>query len=266
VARARRQLRPPVVPGRADAIRVVPLAGAEELGAAAHGARALPPPHFVYGGGPLLSAVEVFTVFWGAGWSKTPLSTLATRVNRFFDFVVTSPLIDQLAEYSVPPTTIGHGKRTGSAKVSAPTPGASIADGALQHALQQWISTDPRFPHPGPNTLYFVYVPPGTVVVQGGGRSCSTFCGYHSDVAGQIFYAVMPYPGCSGCTGSLAVFDALTSTSSHELCEAITDPIAGRGWYDVVHGEIGDPCAWNTKKLGSYTVQLEWSNRAGTCV
>ena len=76
----------------------------------------------------------------------------------------------------------------------------------------------------------------------------------------------MPYPGCSGCLGSLSAFDALTSTSSHELCEAITDPIPGQGWYDDANGEIGDICGWETKTLGAYTVQLEWSNKAGRCL
>jgi hypothetical protein len=63
----------------------------------------------------------------------------------------------------------------------------------------------------------------------------------------------------------MSKLDALTSTSSHELCEAITDPVPGQGWYDDMHGEIGDICAWQTKKLGDYMVQLEWSNKDGTC-
>jgi hypothetical protein len=103
-------------------------------------------------------------------------------------------------------------------------------------------------------------------VIQGGSASCQAFCGYHDAVNSNIFYAVMPYPSCSGCTGGLAAFDALTSTTSHELCEAITDPIPGQGWYDDANGEIGDICAWQTKKLGNYSVQLEWSNRAGKCI
>ena len=81
-------------------------------------------------------------------------------------------------------------------------------------------------------------------------------CGQH-----QIFYAAMPYPGCNGCLGSLSTFDAITSVSSHELCEVITDPIPGRGWYDDTFGEIGDICAWKTKQIGKYVVQKEWSNR-----
>jgi hypothetical protein len=92
------------------------------------------------------------------------------------------------------------------------------------------------------------------------------FCGYHSDIDGKIFYAVMPYPDCAGCTGGMVALDALTTASSHELCEAITDPIPGQGWYDDQNGEIGDICAWQTKRLGPYTVQLEWSNTAGRCV
>ena len=76
----------------------------------------------------------------------------------------------------------------------------------------------------------------------------------------------MPYPDCHGCMGSLAMFDAITSTSSHELCEAVTDPVPGEGWYDQNNGEIGDICAWKTKQVGNYTVQLEWSNNANSCV
>ena len=85
-------------------------------------------------------------------------------------------------------------------------------------------------------------------------------------ISGQVFYAVMPYPSCAGCTGGLSPIDALTSTSSHELCEAITDAIPGQGWYDDSNGEIGDICAWKTKKIGAYAVQLEWSNKANACV
>jgi hypothetical protein len=33
-----------------------------------------------------------------------------------------------------------------------------------------------------------------------------------------------------------------------------------------VHGEIGDICAWKTKKVGAYTVRLEWSNETNACV
>jgi hypothetical protein len=50
------------------------------------------------------------------------------------------------------------------------------------------------------------------------------------------------------------------------LPDTLTADLPGVGWYDDVHGEIGDICAWQTKQVGGYTVQLEWSNRANTCV
>ena len=249
-----------------DPIRIVPLHVPDAVKPTPEAAAAAAPPQLTYRNGPLIAAPEVFTIFWGVAWQQAAQGPLVARLNGFFDFILTSPLIDQLAEYSVPAHKIAHGKRTGTVTLTTPGLGRSVTDTAIRHMLQQGIAHDPAFPHPTPNTLYFIYVAPGVRVVQGGAASCQAFCGYHNDISGQVFYAVMPYPGCGGCTGGLAVFDALTSTSSHELCEAITDAIPGRGWYDDVNGEIGDICAWKTKKLGQYTVQLEWSNKANQCV
>jgi hypothetical protein len=258
-----------IYPAHGDAIRVVPLHLPDTLHQPTpEVAAAVPavPPQLTYRGGPLITAVEVFTIFWGAAWQQAPQSAATAQINQFFDFILTSPLIDQLGEYSVPGQKIGHGKRTGSITITTPTLKHSMSDTAIQHMLQQEISSNSAVPHPTPNTLYFVYLPPGVRVVQGGSASCQAFCGYHNDISGQIFYAAMPYPGCAGCTGGLSVIDALTSTSSHELCEAITDAIPGRGWYDDTNGEIGDICAWKTKKIGSFRVQLEWSYMANLCV
>lgn len=251
---------------RSDAIRVVPLHAPEALKPAdAQTSVSAAPAKLTYRNGPLLSSVEVFTIFWGDPWQAAQAG-LVTQLNGFFDFILSSALIDQLAEYSVPAYKIGRGKRSGSVTITSPATSASVSDSAIQHMLQTLVSGHAGVPAPTPNILYFIYLPPGVKVVQGGGASCQAFCGYHNDISGQIFYAVMPYPGCSGCTGGLAAFDALTSTSSHELCEAITDPIPGQGWYDDVNGEIGDICAWKTKLIGGYTVQLEWSNNANQCV
>jgi hypothetical protein len=254
-----------IVANPEDLIRIVPLHLPPPILERPKGLPAPAQPHMTYRGGPLLTAVKVFTVYWGAAWQQSPQADQAKQLNTFFQFILTSPLIDQLTEYNVPNIAIGHGSFIGTATVTDKNPPASVSDAALQHFLQGQIMNNPAFPQPDANTLYFLYMPPGVVVVQGGSRSCQAFCGYHDNINGQVFYAVMPYPGCAGCTGGLSVVDALTSTSSHELCEAITDPIPGQGWYDDVHGEIGDPCAWQTKKLGQYTIQLEWSNQAGGC-
>jgi hypothetical protein len=178
---------------------------------------------------------------------------------------LTSQLIDQLGEYSVASQAIGHGSRIGTTVVSSPDPGGSVQDDAIQRLLQQEIDAG-MLPAINRNTLYFVFLPDGVQVIQGNGSSCQSFCGYHDSFGSNVYYAVMPYPGCSGCTGGQTVFDALTSTISHELCESITDPIPGQGWYDDNHGEIGDICAWKTRMVGSYNIQLEWSNKAGSCI
>lgn len=257
-----------IYPAHGDSIRVVPLYVPETVhqpNAETIAAGPAAAPLLTFRNGPLLTNVAIFTVFWGAAWSTTQ-KQLATQIDQFFDFVVTSPLIDQMAEYSVPGKTIGHGQHTGSITITSPALHRSVTDTAIQHMLQTEISSNAAFPQPTPNTLYFIYLPPGIRCIQGGSASCTGFCGYHSDISGQIFYAVMPFPGCAGCIGGLPTLDALTSTSSHELCEAITDPIPGQGWYDDTHGEIGDICAWKTKRIGQWTVQLEWSNKAGQCI
>jgi hypothetical protein len=245
----------------ADVIRIVPLHVVHDMAQPSKEVIALTPaPNLTYRGGPLIASVEVTTIFWGAAWQGAQ-NTLAIKTNQFFDFILTSPLIDQLSEYSVSAYVIGHGRRTATVTVTNSMPKQSVSDTDLQQFLQSQIATNAGIPQPDANSLYFIFMPPGVKVIQGGAASCQAFCGYHNHIGGKLFYGVMPFPGCAGCLGSLATVDAMTSTSSHELCEAITDPIPGQGWYDDVNGEIGDICAWKTKKMGRYAMQLEWSNK-----
>ena len=226
-------------------------------------------PKLIYSGGALIENVEVYTIFWGKSWNtSSAFKTLAQNINTFFTAILISPLIDQLVEYntSIPKHKIGHGSLIGSKTIStnAPASGKSITDSAIQKALNGWISTGVVAPV-SPNRLYFIYTDISVKVIMGGSSSCTNFCGYHNNI-GTTYYAVMPFPSCSGCLGGLNALDALTGTSSHELCEAITDPVPGTGWYDQVNGEIGDICAWKFKKTAGFNVQLEWSNKAGTCL
>jgi hypothetical protein len=103
------------------------------------------------------------------------------------------------------------------------------------------------------------------MVAQCGDASGPGFCGYRNDTSGQSFYAVVRYPGCSGHPGGLPVFDAVTSMTARELREAITDPIRDQGWYDGANRETGDVCAWQTKAIGTCTVQLELPGTRNRC-
>ncbi len=222
-------------------------------------------PQLTYRGGPLLQSVEVFTIFWGSAWKEAEMLALSGQLNAFFEFIVTSPLLDAMGEYDVPGKVIGRGSFIGSLTSSAPAPRATTTDASIRRFLEQRIA-DNAAPAPTADRLYFIYLPPGVTVTDGQDASCKVFCGYHNSIREGLYYAVMPYPECSGCRGGRPIFEALTATSSHELCEAITDPVPGQGWYDDTNGEIGDICPWKFKQIGAYTVQLEWSNRANACV
>ncbi len=233
-------------------------------------------PVLTYNNGPLLANVEVFTVFWGGDWKNQPaLASLAQSINGFFTFILTSSLIDQLSEYNVPGLTIGHGSLVGTKTITDAEPGSTIDDSAVQTTLQGWIANDPDFPQPNANSLYFIYFPPGTTITLQGSSSCQTFGGYHDSFADSsgtnIFYAVEPF--CMPFDSSMTQLDFFTFTSSHELCESITDPIPGQGWYwfqdQQNQGEIGDICeaAPNAEeRIGSFLVQREWSNKQKKCV
>jgi hypothetical protein len=245
---------------KTDHVRIVPLATPEVLQKSAS-----PAAHLTYNNGPLITSCQVFTVFWGSAWQQPTLAAMINELNGFFDYILTSSLIDQLSEYSVPQYKISHGQRIGTVTLTNPDVSKTVDDSAIQKMIQDEISAK-HLSASTPNTLYFVFLPSGVTVTQGGSVSCKVFCGYHDAIGNDIFYAVMPFPGCSGCSSNFSSFEALTVTASHELCEAITDPIPGQGWYDNQNGEIGDICAWKTKKIGQYTIQQEWSNSRGTCI
>jgi hypothetical protein len=112
----------------------------------------------------------------------------------------------------------------------------------------------------------------------------------------NLVYGGIGYPNLQNCSVTAQstnkqtphdpVTDSAISIGSHELFEAITDPV-GQGWCDNAgyrplggigpnwcqDGEIGDKCAYNlgpqnpdgsnlTLNGHAYVVQREWSNRA----
>jgi hypothetical protein len=115
------------------------------------------------------------------------------------------------------------------------------------------------------HTVYGVYLPQGTVSTAGSSRSCTSYCGYHSSYTYNgitILYAVLPYNDCSGCSLSgKTVVDMMTIVTSHEIREAITDPV--NAWWESSSGyEADDKCAWHNlyQQTGGAWVQPEYSN------
>src|SRR5258708_38134926 len=151
--------------------------GGVPLRAPAARVRAPAVAELTYRGGPLLSAVEVVTVFWGAASLE--------GLNAFFAFVLASPYLVQLGEYSTPKYKIVAGRVAGTAQVSNPAPGASVTDAAIQQMLEGEVARQ-SLPAPTANTLYFVFLPSGVTVVASKDRSCQAFCGYHDRSTGGL--------------------------------------------------------------------------------
>jgi hypothetical protein len=243
----------------------------------AHGVTAIPGapiPTLTNHGGPVIESVQVVPIYWGAEWATNANALLANQIDSFFDYIVTSSLIDMLAEYSLAATLIKHGSRLTSVRFPGSEPGAvtaagrQITDVQLQQALQSWVG-NATVPAATANTLYFIYLPPNVVSLgpDTTGASCSAFCGYHNAIAGSgIYYALIPFATCSGCVFPGNFLDTITEISSHELCEAITDPTLATWWDPNTGNEIGDICNRQTVRLGNYLVQTEWSNRQNACV
>ena len=98
----------------------------------------------------------------------------------------------------------------------------------------------------------------------GGSRHVSKLlCGRHGKRERKSARNRLSLSFIGGIGGS--ALDILTVISSHELCEAVTNP-DGQGWYDPNTGnEIGDICApptagaGGTFRIGNDLVQEEWS-------
>ena len=145
---------PSILPAHGDSIRVVPLHLPDEMAAAP-----ATPPKLTYRGGPLLSAVEVFTVFWGrlaATTAERPADP-GQRVLRLYP--------DQSADRSARGVQHSylnhrHGRHTGTATITTPALRHSVTDSAIQHTLQQEIATNPGFPQPSPTHCISSTCPP----------------------------------------------------------------------------------------------------------
>jgi hypothetical protein len=84
----------------------------------------------------------------------------------------------------------------------------------------------------------------------GGADDPGSYCGYHSNTAGGLLYAVIPYnavpPHCPSTNPrpNSSTADPTLSTVSHEHNEMVTDPF-GDAWIDAASGEDGDICLQN---------------------
>lgn len=104
-----------VLSAHSDSLRIVPLHLPDEMKVAP-----AVPPHLTFNNGPLLSSVEVFSVFWGTDWQVAPQSDLIKSLNDFFAAILQSELMNLLKQYSVPGQAISNGKLSGTKTITTP--------------------------------------------------------------------------------------------------------------------------------------------------
>jgi hypothetical protein len=240
--------------------------------------------HVTYHGGPLLQNPTVFTLFWGQGWDGNPLRD---HLNGFFlALFADGRYMANLSQYSANGYQIGNGQfRT---TITDPTPlGALVTDAEVQKEIHALINAG-ALPSPQTDYLYVVCTPPGvTVTGARGGSSGKDFLAYHGAAGNPSDWApylVVPAPDAQIMREAWGIqhpADEMTMVASHELAEAVTDPLplAGySGWIDdKSHGEIGDIPQYlvNAHLIGThdlfdlftgadgtqYLVQKEWSQQ-----
>lgn len=143
----------------------------------------------------------------------------------------------------------------------------------------------------GLNKMFLLFTSKGEGSCFGSYCAYSYYCAYHSDInnAGTaIIYGNEPYgepaycqaPGTPSPNNDAAA-DTAATAASHELTEAITDPLPSAlpAWQTASGEEIGDLCAynygtntWDSGKANQmwsgafFEVQTEYDNHTSSCV
>jgi hypothetical protein len=268
---------------------------------------------------PIIPHVQVETVFYGSVWSAgqqltgyqqingVELATEATDLNQFFSNITNSYYMDGLSQYTGSNGAPGRGQFLGADFVPDlpgvkpnlinPASWTPISDQQIQTMLQNEINNN-HIPGPDGNKLYVVFLPPGvgttgdllpkTGQPDGGGHHFS----FTTNSGVNAYYAVIEHPLSGFLPKGLPLssvtnlpnvprLQQFTYVASHELVEAITDPLVGtnQAAWTGAQGEIGDITQNNPPPSGplamengylpageGYLVQKYWSEGAQTSI
>jgi PKD repeat protein len=255
--------------------------------------------NLLYYGGPVVHSPNLVLVQWGPHVRSTYASS-STGDPAFFRYLVTqdgstSDIGGVLAQYM---DTTGSNSQNrfsfaGSFQINpsvGANPPARVGDSAIQSELASDIGSG-ALPAPSGNgldTVYVVLFPAHDNVCLYGNcayDSSAGFCAYHgsfqlSGSSTQVLYAAIPddgpgTPNYGYCGEASNDLDNQTAVVSHELAEAINDPLVDEapnwapplGWYDrASDSEVADKCdAQPLVANGPWTVEPVWSNLDGNC-
>jgi hypothetical protein len=280
--------------------------------AAPVGGSALPAALIYHTGGSVMPYQLVYLIFWApahlqnggaTGFSAQygtinylhpawiPSNSLLNIATQYYQTIggVTSYVINTGYLAGV---YVDQGALPASGCTDSATPGNCITDAQIQtevaHAMavNGWTG--------GMNKIFILFTSSGEgSCFDAGSSSCAytQYCAYHgafSSGGQNVIYANEPYASAVGCVagGQTSpngdVGDYVTTSTSHEMIEAATDPLLN-AWFDASGNEIGDLCNfnfgtnnWTNPANGVHASQfnngwywedqMEYSNHTATCV
>ena len=206
--------------------------------------------------GPVLPAVQLDLIYWGRGWTTTPVPSPPPQVTAAVQTMLAGPYLTGLAQYR----GVGRGVLRGSSVITMSDPPQRFTNGQVRRFLNGQLDAGTV---PGPDadnqTVYGVLMPNG---ITSRGNGFDGEHDYYTRRGRRIHYMWI------AASASLA---NVTRVLSHEIVESATDPELD-GFRGVAGAcsqsgpcEIADVCP-ATSVLDGVTVTSYWSNHAGRCV
>jgi len=215
-------------------------------------------PQVQNNGGVVLTSPEIVTITWPGEANAAALEAFGDDIGRGPYWAATTK------EYGVGPATSGPANHVRLAE----QPIAQWSDSALAAWLADHATNYAKYglPAPTPQTIYTLYLSTSTSLTVSGTDGCQQGVGgYHETFV--LGGAQIPYAVVLQCRG--AQLNDATSSASHELIEAATDPQATNSpayiYFDGDHlawdvfqqfqDEVGDACEFYFGPTGSFYMQ-----------
>lgn len=271
-------------------------------------ALAAPTPLLYHAGGPIMRTATIYAIYWlpkklqnGSPTSMSPAyQDLQSRHLRDYPAHGIDNNNTQYSETIAGKTTfienvgrladtyVDHSPYPASGCNDAQTPGNCLTDAQVQVEIKNVVHHEHW--ETGLGHIVFLFTSKGEGSCFGATSpvcAYTWYCAYHGFIPGPkpIIYANMPYGDTSVCQlpgtpspNSDPIADTVITAASHELTEAVTDPLLN-AWFTAGGEEIGDLCAYNygtnTWDSGNanqmwnghfYELQQEYDNHTNACV
>jgi hypothetical protein len=233
---------------------------------------------------------SIHNLFWDSDWNAhNPDAPSSGRLDAFTASLAGGHYLDQAGEYGVGGASFS-GSHGSSLFCLITNPGGSAEFIEILHWVSCEISFDPFSPLPGlfpaitgvpkadDNSLYVVYLPRETEVIEGG---CDSFAAYHFfSAVPNTHIEIVPFPPfaipiiepqtfafalvATKCNNP-PLFDSIAQSATHEIVEAATDPIVGLGWINDTVVSQGDLLSHIFDLFNNINVDLRVGEAADIC-